>query len=97
HYALWAGGIQHKDPSLDNLMVRVVSGRPGKEDVLYGVMNDWDLATLSKRPSPHAFDITGTAPFMALELLNEPGGTIVRRYRHDLESMIWILSWVFIL
>ncbi|KAI0323642.1 hypothetical protein GY45DRAFT_1264272, partial [Cubamyces sp. BRFM 1775] len=38
----------------------------------------------------------GTIPFMAIDLLTEKGldGRVAVLYRHDLESLIWVLIWV---
>lgn len=64
------------------------------------VLNDFDfacrLALNTLLPECSGSERTGTAPFMALELLADPGvmGELVRRYRHDLESFSWVLVWV---
>ncbi|KAF8068621.1 hypothetical protein FPV67DRAFT_1415344 [Lyophyllum atratum] len=84
HHVLWANGIEHGDISLGNLMVN-----PRTE---MGVLNDFDLAVLA---GVRIFggERTGTVPFMARELLTREyyDGKVERRYRHDLESFIWVL------
>ncbi|KAI0055907.1 hypothetical protein BV25DRAFT_1921449 [Artomyces pyxidatus] len=97
HYALWAAGVEHSDPSLDNLMVRVTRAPDGAEAVS-GVMNDWDLANLRGISQHTGLERTGTLPFQALELLTDEywRGEVERLYRHDLEALIWVLPWVFL-
>jgi hypothetical protein len=85
---LWKGGIQHGDISVFNLMHRNGTG----------VLNDFDLAPLDT-PSdfhPRGFECTGTTPFLALDLLTKDAqdGKVERRYRHDLESFLWVLMWI---
>ncbi|KAI0064345.1 hypothetical protein BV25DRAFT_1914541 [Artomyces pyxidatus] len=91
HYALWTLGIQHCDPSLNNLMVRRQhDGTP------VGVLNDWDLAHIQGfAPTLGTLEKTGTLPFMPLDLLKLGyfNGEKEHLYRHDLESLIWILPW----
>jgi serine/threonine protein kinase len=79
-------GIIHRDISLDNLMLR-------KEgDKVYGVLNDMDLAVTVGVESTSSKQRTGTKPFMAIDLLRpEPP---VHMYRHDLESMFYVLVWI---
>jgi hypothetical protein len=63
-----------------------------------GVLNDFDLARLVTPGNvyPRGFDRTGTTPFLALDLLTEGAqdGKVERRYRHDLESFLWVLMWI---
>ncbi|KAI0070462.1 hypothetical protein K474DRAFT_1670066, partial [Panus rudis PR-1116 ss-1] len=44
----------------------------------------------------HALECTGTAPFMALDLLLNRQGQIQHLYRHAHEATIWIATWVFL-
>ena len=62
-----------------------------------GVLNDFDLATFAKQPSPSSSERTGTIPFMALELIHpsHPPGSVKHEYRHDHESFAWTLLWIF--
>ena len=90
HYRLWENGIHHGDISLNNLMYDVCAetGDP------VGIVNDFDLATWVDHPTTNN-DRTGTIPFMAIDLLD--GGLdrrIPRLYRHDLESFIWVLTYI---
>lgn len=98
HEILWDLGIEHTDPSLNNMMV--ASKTTEKGETWFGVLNDWDLSTIRL---PHDQpDITknrertGTIPFMAMDLLCKEymDGHIAREYRHDLEGFIWVLPWV---
>jgi len=92
HFKLWKLGFEHRDPSLGNLMTDPTSGR--------GVLNDWDLSHHAGLPKSvqHHWGITGTIPFMAVDLLCASNwrGRKPRLYRHDLEGLIWILPWVFL-
>jgi len=59
-----------------------------------GVLNDFDLATWVDHPTANN-DRTGTIPFMAIDLLD--GGLEDRRprlYRHDMESFVWVLTYI---
>ena len=57
-----------------------------------GILNDWDLAGYEDRSSPPTSrHRTGTATFMALDLLSDV--TLLPRYCYDLESFAWILLW----
>lgn len=63
-------------------------------DRVIGVLNDWDLSTSEVRSSPPtALHRTGTAAFMALNLLDSPDGSVPHLYCYDLESFAWILVW----
>lgn len=87
HCTLWKNGIEHSDISLDNLMLDPILG--------VGVLHDFDLLknigwnVRSERQ-------IGTVAFAAFDLLKKE--TIehhpVRMYRHDVESLIWVLVWV---
>ncbi|KAH9850548.1 hypothetical protein C2E23DRAFT_302237 [Lenzites betulinus] len=66
-----------------------------------GVLNDRrDLAGDASSPKlqTHAasFEVTGMAPFMAIDLLTNAArrGEVRHLYRHDLESLFWIFIWV---
>lgn len=83
--------ILHRDISLGNIMFRYDdSGH------ICGVLNDFDLSSYRKdllEGSPStSLQRTGTPPFMALDLLKDNGGGTVRHlYRHDLESLFYVL------
>jgi len=59
-----------------------------------GVVNDFDLAAWVDHKTTNN-DRTGTIPFMAIDLLD--GGLddrIPRLYRHDMESFVWVLTYI---
>ena len=64
-----------------------------------GVLNDFDLSLLQWEPRIIGTDRTGTVPFMATDLLTEAywRGLIKRFYRHELEALIWVLPFTFLL
>ncbi|KAF5381167.1 hypothetical protein D9757_009422 [Collybiopsis confluens] len=78
--------ILHRDLSMANIMFR----REG--DQVYGVLNDFDLSSLLTRmdKSPTLKHRTGTKPFMAHNLLNTEWDK-GHLYRHDLESLFYII------
>ena len=80
-------GILHRDPSLNNIMCRLIKGK------VYGVLIDYDLSSWKKeletgyaRTSQQR---TGTPPYMAQELLK--GAKTAHLYRHDIESLFYIM------
>jgi len=79
-------GIFHRDISLNNVMFRKKDGK------IFGVLNDYDLALLKKNDAPTSKVRTGTKPFMAFDLIGCPND--VHRYRHDLESLLYVLVYV---
>ncbi|KAH7918883.1 hypothetical protein BV22DRAFT_1041434 [Leucogyrophana mollusca] len=89
HYELWKGGIHHRDISESNLVYY-----RNAQDVAVGVLNDFDLSSTTEGRQGN--ERTGTMPFMAIELLDQEGpeGHITRHYRHDAESLVWVLVWV---
>ncbi|KAH9890130.1 hypothetical protein C8Q73DRAFT_706798 [Cubamyces lactineus] len=92
HYHNWRNGVRHRNISLGNLMCR-----SEEKDPVCAVLNDWDLgidardATLTHT----GFEVTGTVPFMAIDLLTREAfdGKVAVLYRHDLEAFIWVLIW----
>ncbi|KAG2034120.1 hypothetical protein BDR03DRAFT_965888 [Suillus americanus] len=89
HYTLWNHNVHHRDVSPSNIMVYWLNGQ------WIGVLNDYDLSSI-KRDGPSGKERTGTVPFMAIDLLEEPGleGKVSHLYRHDAESLVWVLVWV---
>ncbi|EIM84736.1 uncharacterized protein STEHIDRAFT_158452 [Stereum hirsutum FP-91666 SS1] len=89
HYVIYKKtGILHRDLSVSNIMFLRRSGR------IIGALNDWDLSASEVRSSPPtALHRTGTAAFMALNLLKRPDGSVPHLYCYDLESFAWILVW----
>lgn len=57
-----------------------------------GVLCDFDLAALRDEFQIHG-ERMGTVPYMAIDLLEKEyfEGSVKRRYRHDVESFIWVL------
>ncbi|KAG8688640.1 hypothetical protein FRC08_011320 [Ceratobasidium sp. 394] len=89
HYLAWQAGVQHRDLSLANLMLR----KRGNDYL--GVLNDWDFAYIDGL-STELGERGATIPFLALELLQPEfwDGKIAVEYKHDLESFIWIVYWL---
>ena len=62
-----------------------------------GVLNDYDLASWNEQQTENN-DRTGTIPFMALEMVGSGfDDQISRLYRHDAESLIWVLVYITII
>ncbi|KAF8449547.1 hypothetical protein BGX38DRAFT_1187532 [Terfezia claveryi] len=84
-------GILHCDVSIYNIMrMRGTSG-------LKGFLIDLDYAHQLSNLQEQSPCITGTAPFMALELLQRPGTPTCHTWRHDLESFFYVLIWLCIM
>ncbi|KIN94639.1 hypothetical protein M404DRAFT_1008200, partial [Pisolithus tinctorius Marx 270] len=90
HYALWREGIHHHDVSSGNLMYYRVDSK------VMGVLNDYDLSSLTSSANPLGNERTGTILFMAIDLLEEDGqdGRVEHLYRHDMESFIYVFIWI---
>ncbi|KAF8980780.1 hypothetical protein BDQ17DRAFT_1181386, partial [Cyathus striatus] len=84
HYALWNKGAEHGDISVWNLMWDPRNN--------CGVLNDWDLAFVrggiivdGVKQEGHGAERTGTEPFMARALLDDPYHREQERiYRYEL-------------
>src|ERR1700733_3543405 len=63
-----------------------------KAGKIFGVLNDYDLAIFRSNTNPSSKNRTGTKPFMAIDLLGQ--NPDVHRYRHDLESMFYVIAYV---
>lgn len=87
------GKILHRDLSENNIMVL-----PCSHGRVKGVVNDWDMAKFVQDQEAQTLDSghgTGTPPFMAREFLY-PGSLRIPTphwFRHDLESLFYILIW----
>jgi hypothetical protein len=93
HYHAWKDGrVLHRDLSETNLMVYSVDNAKR----IKGVVNDWDMSSKLGEDGnvirSAAVHRTGTTPFMACDLLN-PKVEWPHYYRHDLESLFYILLW----
>lgn len=86
HFALWKGGLHHRDISDGNLMYR--TNMNGK---IVGVLSDFDLSSL-EGDKGHNSERTGTLPFMARDLLQPAGleGRLQHKYEHDAEAFFWV-------
>ena len=100
------GGILHRDVSINNI-IAITSPlatmprtpptigseflyTPGTE--LYGCLIDLDYAVVvAEQDTSGIPERTGTYPFIAIAILR---GTATHRYRHDLESFLYVLLWV---
>ncbi|KAJ7682963.1 hypothetical protein B0H17DRAFT_45430 [Mycena rosella] len=97
HYTLWKAGIHHTDISLDNIMVQRHWTTGNDAPRLFGVLNDWDLASTPNLA--HALlRPTGTVPYMHPELLTQEywEGQVPRLYLHANASFIWVMAFLFL-
>ncbi|KAF7421077.1 hypothetical protein PC9H_011597 [Pleurotus ostreatus] len=78
------GMVLHRDISENNLLWT-------NDKRVVGVLNDWDLATPVDAVGNSTNHRTGTGPFMAYDLLGPKPP--VHLYRHDLESLFYVLIW----
>ncbi|KAG1747108.1 uncharacterized protein EDB91DRAFT_1002811, partial [Suillus paluster] len=81
HRDLWKGGVCHHDVNYSNLMFyRTEGGRT------IGILNDFDLASLSTSVCHESKERIGTIPFMSLDLHMRQtlSGDVEHLYRHDL-------------
>jgi hypothetical protein len=63
-----------------------------KGDMIYAVLNDFDVTVSADVKTTSTKHRTGTKPFMTIDLIH-PDPT-VHVYRHDLESMFYVLVWI---
>ncbi|KAK0478840.1 hypothetical protein IW261DRAFT_1399927 [Armillaria novae-zelandiae] len=80
--------ILHRDISPGNIMWRrTIDGH------VRGVLNDFDLSSLRSATGASSFQRTGTLPYMAYELLikDENGHQLKHLYRHDVESIFYVI------
>ena len=82
------GKILHRDISENNIIITEAASRG--EPI--GRLIDLDLAKELDSVPSGASHRTGTMQFMAIEVLQGKGHT----YRHDLESFLYVLAWMFI-
>jgi len=100
------GGILHRDVSINNIIaissplatVPVTPPTIGGEVLytpgtkLYGCLIDLDYAVVVTAQDTSGIpERTGTYPFIAIAILQGKG---THRYRHDLESFLYVLLWV---
>ncbi|KAI3604002.1 other 1 protein kinase [Moniliophthora roreri] len=88
HAIFWFLGVEHGDISEANLRFCTKTSWPK--------LCDWDLSHFTGEPRPAGFSNTGTLIFMASELLTGSArmGQVMRVYRHDAESLFWVLIWI---
>ncbi|KAF8447107.1 hypothetical protein BGX38DRAFT_1049093, partial [Terfezia claveryi] len=80
------GGILHRDISPNNIIV-IDDSLP---QLTSGCLIDLDYAIEASAQPSGALDRTGTYPFIAIQILL---GQERHRYRHDLESFLYVLIW----
>lgn len=80
--------IIHQDISTGNILI---TDAP-RDDEPRGILIDLDVATQLDSGRSNAREITGTPPFMAIDVLKGRRHT----YRHDLESFFYVFVWVLI-
>lgn len=87
-YWLARAGVQHRDISVGNLGWAV-----RKNGICVGLPFDFDHARFIKRKNPPSSEhITGTIPFMALDLLQNMTRSHIVRY--DYESCFWVAWYI---
>jgi serine/threonine protein kinase len=89
HWLYQVAHVLHCDISLKNLMYCEKNGE------VCGVLNDYDLAVcLDHNDSrmPSSKQRTGTKPYMAIDLLDPNNPPSRHLYRHDLESLIYVIT-----
>ncbi len=86
--------ILHRDISMSNIMYRI-----DDDHNVYGVLNDMDLSSdLNDLEDLKATSLrrTGTPPFMAIDLLGKDSHQPEHIYRHDLESLFYVMLILFV-
>ncbi|KAI5895551.1 uncharacterized protein SCHCODRAFT_02573300 [Schizophyllum commune H4-8] len=108
HYVKNASGMARKDDALGKTSAddpgkvwidfedKISKCVMVQDDSFRSVLNDWDLAgdpSDTARTTP--LMPCGTPPFMAVDMLEEDAlkGKVQRLYRHDLESLFYVLTW----
>ncbi|KAF8419496.1 hypothetical protein BGX38DRAFT_1280384 [Terfezia claveryi] len=93
-------GILHRDISPNNILfcsdpILIPNPRPeicGNQTSLRGCIIDLDYAiNVTKIGGSEVNEHVGTYPFLAIDILSH---TCPHRYRHDLESFLYLLIWV---
>ncbi|KAJ7091898.1 hypothetical protein B0H15DRAFT_179465 [Mycena belliarum] len=103
HQTAFEAGVLHRDISIGNILI--------SETDLLGFLHDWDYSEFTPEGlarfhklfpdrSPNILDkslkdMTGTYPFLALDLLQARRKGVTRQHecKHDLESFYWVLIW----
>ncbi|KAH6903795.1 hypothetical protein BKA70DRAFT_1513450 [Coprinopsis sp. MPI-PUGE-AT-0042] len=92
HSLMWKLGIAHGDITFANLLVKT-----SDNGAQCAIVNDYDQANImvpmSLSPSPKGFQRNHTKAFLAQDLMDNANGTIPRLYVHDLESIVWTMTW----
>jgi Fungal protein kinase len=83
-----ANSVHHRDPSVNNMMYR-----RDEHGRVIGILSDFDLAvSMTRSGTASSTHRSGTAPFMALDLLRSD--PCKQELEHDFESALYIMVWV---
>lgn len=88
--------LLHQDISIGNLAFSVVkkTNEDGETVEIKVILLDFDLASIPKTRKRQASKLrTGTAPFMARDVLNAEREPYVHGLHHDLESLLYVAIW----
>ncbi|KAK0440229.1 hypothetical protein EV421DRAFT_788739 [Armillaria borealis] len=81
--------ILHRDISLNNMMYRKRRDNSERKFQIFGVLNDFDLASSLSLKEAASLHRIGTPPYMAHELLGQ--SDVSHLYRHDVEAFYYVL------
>ncbi|KLO05872.1 hypothetical protein SCHPADRAFT_946555 [Schizopora paradoxa] len=96
---LYDNNYLHRDVSINNVVLaeREEDAFQSVYKRLQGFLIDYDYALWLGRDGPRKgvkVPVTGTVPFMAVDLLEHFDGTYAHDYQHDLESLFYVICWI---